>query len=83
MLIPTGGFGWVVGNRDVAPSSHSETFISITAGSESAVDELVNKAQQAGATIITVPSQQPWGYVGAIADPDGHVWQVSAAAPPD
>ena len=61
MLIPTGGFGWVVGNREVTPSSQSETFISITAASESGVDELVKQAQQAGATLVTSPGQQPWG----------------------
>ena len=22
------------------------------------------------------PGQQPWGYAGAFADPDGHVWMV-------
>lgn len=81
MLIPTGGFGWVVGNRDIASSTQSETFISITADGESGVDDLLNKAQLAGATLVTAPAQQPWGYVGAFADPDGHVWQVAAAAP--
>lgn len=82
MLIPSGGFGWVVGNREVASSSQSETFISITADGESGVDDLVKKAQDAGATLVTAPAQQPWGYVGAFTDPDGHVWQVTAAAPP-
>ncbi|PYI67669.1 glyoxalase [Arthrobacter livingstonensis] len=83
MLIPTGGFGWVVGNRMVAQSSHSECFISITAGSESGVDELVLKAQQAGGAMVTEPTQQPWGHAGAFTDPDGHVWQVTAGSPPD
>jgi uncharacterized protein len=22
------------------------------------------------------PGQQPWGYAGAFADPDGHIWMV-------
>lgn len=83
MLIPAGGFGWVVGNREVAQSGQSECFISITAGSESAVDQLVRKAQKAGATIVTDPTQQPWGYAGTFTDLDGHVWQVTAASPPN
>ncbi len=83
ILIPIGGFGWVVGNREVAHRDHSECFISMTAGSEAAVDQLVERARQAGAGIITEPGQQPWGYVGVFADPDGHVWQVTAGAPPD
>ncbi|RAN73310.1 glyoxalase [Bacillus sp. SRB_336] len=83
MLIPTGGFGRVVGNREVAQSCASECFISITAGSESGVDELVWKAQQAGGRIVIHPSQQPWGYAGVFTDLDGHAWQVTAAPPPD
>ena len=82
MLIPIGGFGWVVGNREVAQSGHSECFISITAGREAGVDELVQNAQRAGGEIVTEPAKQPWGYAGAFADMDGHVWQVTAASPP-
>jgi uncharacterized protein len=78
MLIPTEGFGWVVGNRDVAQSGHSECVISISAGSEFGVGELVNKALQAGGEIVSEPGQKPWGYVGAFADLDGHIWQVTA-----
>ncbi len=83
MLIPAGGFGWVVGNRELATCDQSECFISMTAGSEAGVDEMVDRARQAGAGIITEPAQQPWGYVGVFADPDGHVWQVTASGPPD
>lgn len=60
VLIPTGGFGWMVGNREVASSSQSEAFISISADGESGVDDLVAKAQEAGATLVTPPAQQPW-----------------------
>jgi uncharacterized protein len=83
MLIPAGGFGWVVGNREVAHSNQSECFISITAGSEADVDEQLRKAQEAGATIVTDAAPQPWGYAGTFADVDGHVWQVTASSPPD
>lgn len=61
MLIPAEGFEWVVGNREVAQSGHSECVISITAGSESGVDELVKQALQAGGEIVTGPGQKPWG----------------------
>ena len=32
MLIPTGGFGWVVGDRDVAPPEQSECLLSSLRG---------------------------------------------------
>lgn len=78
MLVPREGFGWVLGNRAVAPKDHSECFISLTVGSESAVDELVSKAVKAGGELVDEPGQKPWGYVGVFADLDGHVWQISA-----
>lgn len=78
MLIPTDGFGWVVGNRDVAQSSQSECLISVTAGSPSGVDDFIQKALDAGAEIVSAPGQKPWGYAGAFADLDGHVWQITA-----
>jgi glyoxalase/bleomycin resistance protein/dioxygenase superfamily protein len=40
------------------------------------VDEAIQRAQVAGADVITPPGQQPWGYAGAFADPDGHIWMV-------
>ncbi len=30
------------------------------------------------AEIVTEPAQQPWGYTGTFADPDGHLWMVTA-----
>jgi uncharacterized protein len=38
------------------------------------------RAAAAGARVVLAPGQQPWGYVGAFADPDGHVWMVQADA---
>lgn len=37
------------------------------------VDEIVERSHQARAEIVTAPAQQPWGYAGALADPDGHL----------
>ena len=78
MLIPTGGFGWVAGGRDVAPGGSSECVISINARDDAGVDEVLERARRAGATIITERGPQTWGYSGAFADPDGHVWMVSS-----
>jgi uncharacterized protein len=78
MLIPTGGFGWVIGDREVAPAGHSECVLSLSPGTEAGVDDLVKRARAAGAEVVTEPGQQPWGYAGAFADPDGHIWMVIA-----
>lgn len=82
MLIPNRGFGWVIGDREVAPRDQSECMFSLRAESEADVDELVERAHQAGGEVVTQPGQQPWGYAGAFADPDGHVWMVTSEAFP-
>jgi predicted lactoylglutathione lyase len=82
MLVPTGGFGWIIGDHEVAPRGRSECVLSVSAGSDAGVDELIARARRAGAGVVTEPGRQPWGYAGAFADPDGHVWMVTSAPPP-
>jgi predicted lactoylglutathione lyase len=82
MLIPTGGFDWVIGEHDVARRGQSECAFSLEAENDAGVDELVNRALRAGAEIVTETGQQPWGYAGAFADPDGHVWMVTSESFP-
>jgi uncharacterized protein len=78
MLIPPGGFGWVVGGRPVAERGTSECLLSMPVASPAEVDALVAKATAAGAEVVLPASERPWGvYSAAIADPDGHVWQLS------
>lgn len=79
MLIPTGGFGWVIGDRDVAPPEQSECLLSRSAEDDAEVRVVIDKAVAAGAEPVTAPGRQPWGYAGAFADPDGHVWMVTSA----
>lgn len=78
MLVPTGGFGWITGDHEVAPRGHSECVISVVADTEAAVDDLVGRARAAGAEIVAGPGRKPWGYVGTFADVDGHVWMITA-----
>jgi len=78
MLIPTGGFGWVIGDRDVAPPERCECLLSRSAEDDAEVRAVIDKALAAGAAPVTAPGRQPWGYAGAFADPDGHVWMVTA-----
>ena len=50
MLVPAGGFGWVIGDHQVAEAGTSECVVSITAGTDAAVDDLIARAGAARAT---------------------------------
>ncbi|ARQ70519.1 VOC family protein [Streptomyces marincola] len=77
-LIPTGGFDWITGDHRVAEPGHSECVLTVSAGSATGVDDLIGRARRAGAAVVTEPGEQPWGYCGTFADPDGHLWMVTA-----
>ncbi|MEU5671109.1 VOC family protein [Micromonospora sp. NPDC047753] len=79
MLIPAGGFGWVIGRHEVARRGQSECLLNLTVDSPVDADAVVERARAAGAEVITETSDHPWGYAGVFADPDGHLWMVSAA----
>ena len=83
MLVPTGGFGWVIGDHQVAPLGTSECVLGIATATDDGVKEIVERARRAGATVATEPAPQPWGYAAAFADPDGHIWTVTSAKLPD
>jgi uncharacterized glyoxalase superfamily protein PhnB len=75
MLVPTGGFGWVLGkDKRVAEAGVSECVLGLALASKAELDALVERARAAGATIGVEPGQQPWGYSANLRDPDGHVW---------
>ena len=78
MLIPTGGFGWTIGDHDVAPPTTSECMLTITVDRDTEVDAMMERALEAGAT-CDGPGQKPWGYTGTFADPDGHLWGILSA----
>ncbi|MET8305246.1 VOC family protein [Micromonospora sp. NPDC005173] len=78
MLIPTGGFGWVIGRHEVAARGQSECVLSLSVASPADADAIVERARAAGAEVVSEPVSQPWGYTGVFADPDGHLWMVSA-----
>ncbi|HKY14662.1 MAG TPA: VOC family protein, partial [Microthrixaceae bacterium] len=70
MLVPSDGFGWVIGDHTVAPSGTSECVLGISAASEAEVEAIVERARAAGAVIATEPAPQPWGYASAFSDLD-------------
>ena len=77
MLIPSVGFGWVIGGRKRSPRGVHECLIVIGLATDADVDALMRRAKDAGARIVIKTGSQRWGYVGAFVDPDGHMWQVS------
>jgi len=80
MLIPTGGFGWITGDHGVARKGTGECEPSLGADTAESVDEMAQRALDAGAAIVTPPGRHPWGYAGAFTDIDGHVWMVRSDA---
>jgi catechol 2,3-dioxygenase-like lactoylglutathione lyase family enzyme len=46
--------------------------------SESEVDEIIQQAVAAGATLVKKPAKVFWGgYSGYFSDPDGHLWEIA------
>ena len=46
--------------------------------SEAEVDEVMNQALAAGATLVKQPQKVFWGgYSGYFKDPDGHLWEIA------
>ena len=82
MLVPTEGFGWVVGDRQVATAGTNECVLGIFAATDAEVAAIVARARKAGATIATEQAPQPWGPAASFADPDGHIWTVTSAKLP-
>jgi uncharacterized protein len=76
MLIPRGGFERAAGGGQAAAPGHRECFLVISAATQADTDALVQRAVAAGAELVMPTAQRPWGYVGAFADPDGHMWMV-------
>ena len=49
--------------------------------SEARVDEVLQEAKQAGATILKPAAKLQWGgYGGSFADPDGYIWNIAYSA---
>jgi predicted lactoylglutathione lyase len=78
VLVPTRGFGWVIGDREPAPRGYSECILGLEREDEAGVRELFERAREAGAKSVSEPAPQPWGYSAVFADPDGHLWMVTA-----
>ena len=61
-----------------SPRSSTEFSIGHNVRSEADVDAVMQRAENAGATIVKRAVKTFWGgYAGYFADPDGHLWEVA------
>jgi predicted lactoylglutathione lyase len=81
MLIPRGGFGWVAAPNAVAEAGTSEVVLDLGVADDDAVHATVSAATAAGARVVAAPEAKPWAYTATVADPDGHLWTITSAAP--
>ena len=75
-LFPRSDLGLDAG---IAPTPRSPTEFSIghNVASEAEVDQVMARAEKAGARITMPPRKTFWGgYAGYFQDPDGHLWEV-------
>lgn len=65
-------------NIPVGPPQSGEFSIGHLVASRAEVDDLLARAEAAGATLTDRPHERPWGiYSGYFRDPDGHLWEVT------
>lgn len=65
-------------NVENTPTGFGGVTLAINLASESEVDEVLNTAVVAGATLLKSAKPAPWGgYSGYFADPDGYPWEVA------
>lgn len=63
--------------KQVADATKStEAILALWANSREAVDELVSRAQEAGARIPNPKQDQGWMYGHGFEDLDGHLWET-------
>jgi len=59
-----------------AATTHTETILAVSADSREGVDEMVNKALEAGATPSNDPMDMDGMHGWSFQDLDGHLWEV-------
>lgn len=63
--------------RDAKPPGRSVAMGSWNVGSAAEVNELADRARQAGAIVRREPACVDWGgWAGVIESPDGHLWEI-------
>lgn len=81
MLVPSTGFSWAIGERRITDASMLSCVLSLKANNAPDVTAAVQRAVNAGASVVVAPQAQPWGvFAATFTDPDRHLWMVSATA---
>lgn len=63
--------------KEIADATKTtEMLLAVTVENRKAVDEMVEKAVAAGATVYREPEDHGWMYGHSFADLDGHQWEV-------
>jgi predicted lactoylglutathione lyase len=57
-------------------TTHTEAILAVSAESRAQVDELVQKALEAGGQPANEPMDHGFMYGSSFQDPDGHLWEV-------
>jgi len=61
----------------LGPPKPGEFSVGHLVSSRAEVDDLLDRAQAAGAVLGDPPHDRPWGiYSGYFHDPDGHLWEI-------
>ncbi len=76
MLVPTGGFGWIIADRPVAEGDTTECQVVVEVDSPADVRAFAERWTAAGGTAVAGPEDRDWAYTVNLADPDGHLWMV-------
>ncbi len=69
-------FETMIPGRQCDTSESQELVQSLGYDSRAEVDEVLQRARDAGAGGAGEGKEQPFGYAGGFTDPDGHVWAV-------
>jgi uncharacterized protein len=66
------------GNAGELWSGNGGFSVAYNVPSKEAVEAMIAKAEEIGATILKTPQDVFWGgYHGYFADPDGHIWEIA------
>lgn len=76
MLLVESRFSDFTTKEICAATTHTETILALSADSREGVDELVNKALEAGGQPSNEPTDMTGMYGWSFQDPDGHLWEV-------
>jgi uncharacterized protein len=76
-------YEWETAAQDAGVSAEGSGFRGVSfhfiTDSRDTVDEVMQTAEAAGATVVKEPAAAQWGgYFGYFSDPDGYLWKVAS-----